>query len=88
MADARAEASTCLDLNRCTSLRMLPLGEHFPIPSTAPAKLLQADARWMDAVEGGDKVGKCLGKFVGEAVMQRPPAFSAIHVSGKRAWTN
>ena len=61
-------------------------GEHFDTLDCT-GKLLQTDAKWMDAVEGGDdKVESVLGKFVGEAVMQRPPAFSAIHVNGKRAY--
>ena len=57
-------------------------GEHFDTLDCT-GKLLQRDATWRDKC---DRVEAVLGKFVGEAVMQVPPAFSAIHVNGQRAY--
>lgn len=62
-------------------------GEHFDTLDVT-GKLLQKDEKWK-AEEGVDfdgKVNGTLNKFVGEQVMQVPPAFSAIHVNGKRAY--
>lgn len=61
-------------------------GEHFDTLDCT-GKLLQGDAKWMEKLEGCRDVGEMIReKFVGEAVMQVPPAFSAIHVNGKRAY--
>lgn len=57
-------------------------GEHYDTLDCS-GKLLQRDEKWAEVVE---KVPGIVEKFVGEAVMQRPPAFSAIHVNGKRAY--
>lgn len=57
-------------------------GEHYDTLDRT-GKLLQSDEGWMDAVK---EVTEIIPKFVGEAVMQVPPAFSAIHVNGKRAY--
>lgn len=57
-------------------------GEHFDTLDRT-GKLLQVDEGWGEKVGGVEQV---LGKFVGEVVMQVPPAFSAIHVNGKRAY--
>jgi tRNA pseudouridine55 synthase len=60
-------------------------GEHFDsLDSTG--KLLQRDENWWKAVGGSNLQAICEEKFVGETVMQIPPAFSAIHVNGKRAY--
>lgn len=45
-------------------------------------RLLHRDAAWEDKTALVDGV---MSEFVGEAVLQRPPAFSAIHVNGVRA---
>lgn len=60
-------------------------GEHFDTLDCT-GKMLQRDEKWMDAVDGFDIEGTILNKFIGDAVMQIPPAFSAIHVNGKRAY--
>ena len=57
-------------------------GEHFDTLDRT-GKMLQMDEEWEVKV---DKVQEIIPKFVGEAVMQVPPAFSAIHVNGKRAY--
>jgi tRNA pseudouridine55 synthase len=57
-------------------------GEHYDTLDRT-GKLLQSDEGWMEAVK---EVTEIIPKFVGEAVMQVPPAFSAIHVNGKRAY--
>lgn len=57
-------------------------GEHYDTLDCT-GKLLQTDEKWTEVV---GKVPGIIDKFVGEAVMQVPPAFSAIHVNGKRAY--
>lgn len=57
-------------------------GEHYDTLDRT-GKLLQSDEKWEEKVA---EVEAVLDKFVGEAVMQVPPAFSAIHVNGKRAY--
>ena len=57
-------------------------GEHYDTLDCT-GKLLQTDEKWTEVVE---RVPEIIGKFVGEAVMQVPPAFSAIHINGKRAY--
>ena len=41
-------------------------GEHFDTLDCT-GKLLQTDAKWMDAVEGGDKVEKCFREICGRS---------------------
>lgn len=57
-------------------------GEHYDTLDRT-GKLLQRDEGWEEAVKG---VPEIIPKFIGEVVMQVPPAFSAIHVNGKRAY--
>lgn len=57
-------------------------GEHYDTLDRT-GKLLQSDEGWEEGVE---RVEEIISKFIGEAVMQVPPAFSAIHVNGKRAY--
>ena len=57
-------------------------GEHYDTLDRT-GKLLQTDEGWEEGVK---KVEEIIPKFIGEAVMQVPPAFSAIHVNGKRAY--
>ena len=63
-------------------------GEHYDTLDCT-GKLLQRDEKWKEALEKktcDDLQKLCDEKFVGEAIMQVPPAFSAIHVDGKRAY--
>lgn len=57
-------------------------GEHYDTLDRT-GKLLQSDEGWEEGVK---RVPEIIPKFIGEAVMQVPPAFSAIHVNGKRAY--
>lgn len=57
-------------------------GEHFDTLDRT-GKLLQSDEKWEEKLP---KVPEVLSKFIGDAVMQVPPAFSAIHINGKRAY--
>lgn len=58
-------------------------GEHFDTLDCT-GKMVVSDDSWR--TNGAlEKVPMILSKFIGEAVMQRPPAFSALHINGVRA---
>ena len=79
----------CKDLSKYlagpkTYLAQARFGEHYDTLDCT-GRLLQRDESWRGKVEKlSDEIVR--EKFVGETVMQVPPAFSAIHVNGKRAY--
>lgn len=79
----------CKDLSKYlagpkTYLAQGRFGEHYDTLDCT-GRLLQRDENWQNKAEKiTDEMVR--EKFVGDAVMQVPPAFSAIHVNGKRAY--